>query len=165
MSHHRSNILFVVACSQTKTEALRRGPTPAREAYAGGAFRIARGVLEAAGFKWCILSGGYGFIWPSTIIEHYDAKMTPVDADTVWDDCFGFITNRQYARLMTADRVVVLGSRLYAEAASELLRRPVFAPLAGLPIGRALSALKSEEWTRLNDLEETTSSVSPAHDC
>ena len=102
---------------------------------------MARHRLEKAGAKWCILSGYYGFIWPSTVIENYDVKMQPVDESTVWDECFGFISNRQYARLMTADRIVVLGSKLYANAASVLLCRSVEAPLVGLPIGRMLSAL------------------------
>jgi hypothetical protein len=69
--------------------------------------------------------------------------MTPVTKATVWDNCFGEINNRQYAKLMTADRVVVLGSRLYADAARILLDRDVDAPVAGLSIGRMLSALKS----------------------
>ena len=67
--------------------------------------------------------------------------MLPVTPDTVWDDCFGSITNRQYGRLRTASRVIVLGSRLYATAAATLLARPVESPLAGLPIGKMLSTL------------------------
>lgn len=137
-----SDTLFVVPCSATKSRILQAGtPMPARDAYTGQAFRLARHQLERARLKWCILSGYYGFIWPSTIIEDYDVKMEPVDESTVWDECFGAINNRQYARLMTAERIVVLGSKLYADAATVLLRRPVEAPLVGLPIGRMLSAL------------------------
>lgn len=137
-----STTLYIVPCSATKSRILRDGtPLPARDAYTGQAFRIARRILEKAGAKWCILSGYYGFIWPSTVIENYDVKMAPVDEHTVWLECFGFITNRQYARLMTAERVVVLGSKLYADAAAALLRRPVESPLLGMPIGKMLAAL------------------------
>lgn len=134
--------LFVVPCSATKSRILQDGtPLPARDAYTGQAFRMARQRLETAGAKWCILSGYYGFIWPSTVIENYEVKMEPVTESTVWDECFGAIDNRQYARLMTADRVVVLGSKLYANAASVLLHRPVESPLVGLPIGKMLQRL------------------------
>ncbi len=114
----------------------------AKEAYMGQAFRIARQRLEAGREKWCILSAHYGFIWPTTVIEDYDVKMTPVTSATVWDNCFGEINNRQFGKLMTADRVVVLGSRLYSEAAAILLNRDVEAPVSGLSIGRMLHALK-----------------------
>jgi cytoplasmic iron level regulating protein YaaA (DUF328/UPF0246 family) len=133
--------LYIVACSATKARTLEAAPMPAGDAYIGQAFRLARQQLQRAREKWCILSGHYGFIWPSTIIENYNVKMQPVTKETVWHECFGSITDRQYARLMTAERVVVLGSRLYADAAAVLLDRPVEAPLAGLSIGRMLSAL------------------------
>lgn len=141
-----STTLFVVPCSATKSRILRDGsPLPARDAYVGQSFRMARQRLEKSREKWCILSGHYGFLWPTTVIEYYDVKMEPVTEATVWDECFGFITNRQYAKLMTAERVVVLGSRLYANAASVLLKREVEAPLAGLPIGKMLQKLAHDD--------------------
>ena len=142
--------LFVVPCSATKSRILQDGtPLPARDAYTGQAFRMARNRLEKSGAKWCILSGYYGFIWPSTVIENYDVKMDPVNESTVWDECFGAITNRQYARLMTAERIVVLGSKLYANAAAVLLRRKVEAPLVGLPIGKMLQKLAGGDFLNL----------------
>lgn len=145
-----SATLFVVPCSATKSRILQAGtPLPARDAYTGQAFRMARHRLEQASAKWCILSGLYGFIWPTTVIENYDVKMEPVDESTVWFDCFGAINNRQYARLMTAERVVVLGSRLYANAAAVLLDRKVEAPLVGLPIGKMLQKLAGGDFLHL----------------
>lgn len=153
-SHALFGSLFVVPCSATKSRILQDGtPLPARDAYTGQAFRMARHRLEKAGAKWCILSGYYGFIWPSTVIENYDVKMEPVNESTVWDECFGAITNRQYARLMTAERIVVLGSKLYANATAVLLRRKVEAPLVGLPIGKMLQKLAGGDF--LNFPNET----------
>ena len=137
----KSQPLFVVPCSATKSRILHSQPMPAREAYTGQAFQTARRLCERHHIKWCVLSGYYGFLWPNTPVEFYDQKMLPVTPDTVWDDCFGSITNRQYGRLRTASRVIVLGSRLYATAAATLLARPVESPLAGLPIGKMLSTL------------------------
>lgn len=141
--------LYVVPCSATKSRILASQPMPARDAYAGQLFRLCRAALEREGLKWCILSAHYGFIWPTTVIEWYDVKMTPVTEATVWDDCFGHITNRQFARLMTAQRVMVLGSRLYADAAAALLKRPVSAPVAGLPIGRMLAEIRRGHWLQI----------------
>jgi hypothetical protein len=137
--------LFVVACSQRKTEALKAGPTPARDAYDGTAFKIARRQIENAGLKWCILSGYYGFLWPDTVIEHYDVKMDP-DPTRPWGGEFDALKQKQYGRLMSAQNVVVLGSRLYSRTAEVMLCRSVVAPLAGLPIGKALRRLKEGEW-------------------
>jgi hypothetical protein len=138
--------LYILPCSATKARTLAAGPMPARDAYTGQAFRVARHHLERSKAKWCILSGYYGFLWPSTWIENYEAKMQPVTSETVWDECFGMLSDRQYGRLMSADSITVLGSRLYAEAAAALLRRPVDAPLAGLPIGKMLSQLSRASW-------------------
>ncbi len=142
-----NHALYVVPCSATKSRILTAGsPLPARDAYTGQAFRMLRQQMEKRRLKWCILSALYGFLWPDTVIENYEEKMTPVTPDTVWFDCFGSINDRQYGRLMTARRVTVLGSRLYSDAASALLQRPVSAPFAGLPIGRMLAAITAGEW-------------------
>jgi hypothetical protein len=138
--------LFVVPCSATKSRILATEPMPAREAYTGQAFRLCRDSVSRHRLKWCILSGGYGFIWPSTVIESYYEKMERVTDETVWHDCFSHINNRQYGRLMTAKNIMVLGSRLYANAAKVLLGRNVVAPFAGLSIGRMLSAIRQERW-------------------
>lgn len=134
--------LYVVPCSARKAPALKRGPLPARDAYHGTAFRLCRSRLEAARRPWCILSGWHGFLWPSTPITDYDALMPWLGPETVWDDALGAINDRQYARLRHAGRIVVLGSRRYVHAARWLLEREVEGPVAGLPIGRMLHALK-----------------------
>lgn len=138
--------LFIVPCSQTKSRVLASQPMPAKEAYLGHAFQFCRRTLERHRLQWCILSGHYGFLWPTTVIENYDVKMQPVTESTCWENCFGEITNRQYAKLMTAQNITCLGSRLYADAARILLRRPVAAPVAGLSIGRMLSELQRCHW-------------------
>lgn len=145
MPHPDRQTLYVVACSARKTDALRAGPTPARQAYAGAAFCMARALLEARRAQWCILSGGYGFLWPDTRIEYYDEKMDP-DPERPWDGEFDWLKQKQYGRLCAAARIVVLGSRLYARSAAVMLARPVAAPLAGLPIGRMLHRLRSGDW-------------------
>lgn len=137
--------LFVVSCSQRKTAALKAGPTQARDAYDGTAFKTARRLLENAGAKWCILSGYYGFLWPDTVIEYYDVKMDS-NPERPWEGEFDSIKQKQYGRLMSARRVVVLGSQLYARTAEVMLRRKVEAPLSGLPIGKALQKLSSGVW-------------------
>lgn len=138
--------LFILPCSATKARTLAAGPMPARDAYTGNAFRMLRRQLEIDRAKWCILSGYYGFLWPDTPIEDYNVRMEPVTPETVWDECFGMLTDRQYGRLMTADSFTVLGSRLYSDAAAVLLKRPVRAPLAGLSIGLMLSAIARGTW-------------------
>lgn len=118
---------------------------PARFAYTGQAFVMARRWLEAARLKWCVLSGGYGFLWPDTIIEDYDCKILPVTSEMCWDGAFDAIKQKQYGRLVSAARIIVLGSRLYSDNAAWLLDREVEAPLAGMSIGKMLSSLSRRE--------------------
>jgi hypothetical protein len=146
MSH-----LFIVPCSATKARTLEAGPMPAKDAYTGQGFRGIRRQLEMDRSKWCILSAWYGFLWPDTWIEHYDVKMKPLKPGEPWDECFGMLTERQYGKLCSAEAVTVLGGKLYADAAEELLSRtrfkgPVHRPFAGLQIGHLLSAVKRGEW-------------------
>lgn len=133
---------YIVPCSQTKR------PTsvwiPARELYIGGAFKIASARLDSLRRPWIVLSALYGFVSPAAKIETYEKKMEPLQAGQAWDDCFEHISMRAQLELQrSSNRVVVLGSKLYADAAAVLLGRPVEAPVAGLPIGRMLSALKT----------------------
>ena len=139
--------LFVVACSQRKHPNLKQGLMMAQDAYAGQCFKLARKWCVSHRVKWCILSGLYGFLWPDTLIEFYDQKMEPLDERDFM--AFDAIKQKQYGRLRGAKRVVVLGSRLYADVAAGLLDRKVEAPLAGLPIGKMLASLSKANFFTL----------------
>ena len=142
--------LFIIPCSATKSRLLISGnDLPAREAYMGQAFRFARNSVERKGYSYFILSAYYGLLQPGTVISNYNVKMTPLKPTDQWDEAFANITDKELRELRTADRVVCLGSRLYADAAAVLLGRPVEAPVAGLPIGRMLNALRGELWDKL----------------
>lgn len=142
--------VYIIACSARKSRLLESGSRlPAREAYMGQAFRFSREAVERRGAPYFILSAHYGLLAPDSVIENYNVKMSPLSPDDQWDTCFDNVTDDQLHQLRTADRVVVLGSRLYADAAGVLLGRQVEAPLAGLPIGRMLNALRVGMWDSL----------------
>ena len=142
--------VYIIACSARKSRLLESGSRlPAREAYMGQAFRFSREAVERRGAPYFILSAHYGLLAPDSVIENYNVKMSPLSPDDQWDTCFDNVTDDQLHQLRTADRVVVLGSRLYADAAGVLIGRPVEAPLAGLPIGRMLNALRVGMWDSL----------------
>lgn len=139
------NNIYIVPCSKSKHPELRRTMFPARDAYTGPAFRIAREGLERTGSSWCVLSALYGFIYPHTEIGWYEKKMgrvsalTSLTASMLCDQmkCYGLM-----GELAAASRVIVLGSTRYAEAAAAMLRRDVESPVAGLPIGKMMRAIK-----------------------
>lgn len=136
--------VFVLACSAKKSQELRAGYCLARSAYAGQLFTMARQRIEAARHDYVILSGKYGFVSPLKGIADYEQRMQPVrslaDMPHAFDHLVGDPTG---AGLRCASRIIVIGGRLYAENAAALLRRHVEAPLAGLPIGRMMQAVKS----------------------
>lgn len=139
------NPVFVVACSATKDPNLKTRPMRADEAYTGQAFRLSKAALRASGARWFILSARYGLIRPSTCIESYDVKMTPIVPGDSWDQGFRYVTDKDLKLLRTAP-VICLGSDLYADALEWMLERTVERPVAGLPIGRMLQALKAGPW-------------------
>jgi hypothetical protein len=117
----------------------------ADEAYTGQAFRMAKDALRKARARWFILSAWYGLIRPSTCIEHYDVKMTPIVPGDSWDEGFRYVTDKDLHLLRTSP-AICLGSDLYANALEWMLERTVERPVAGLPIGRMLQALKAGHW-------------------
>jgi hypothetical protein len=141
---------YIISCSAKKSRLLESGhKLPAREAYVGQAFKFASEACERKGLPYFILSAGYGLICPDTVIENYNVKMTPLSPDDQWDNCFEHVTDEQLAQLRAADRVVMLGGKVYADAAEVLLGRPIERPLAGLGIGRMLNALRVGMWHSL----------------
>lgn len=142
--------IYIIPCSQRKSRLLESGnDLPARDAYMGQGFRFAKDSVERKGYTYFILSAFYGFLRPDSIISNYDEKMRPLKPTDQWDEAFAMISDEELSALRSADRVVCLGSRLYAEAAEVLLGRAVECPLAGLPIGRMLNALRVESWDRI----------------
>jgi len=139
-----TSTVFVLACSATKTAQLRAGSCLARSAYAGQLFTMARNRIEAARHDYVILSGKYGFVSPLQLIAHYEQRIEPVRGPADMPHAFErLVGDPTGAGLRCASRIIVIGGRLYAEAAAALLRRHVEAPIAGLPIGRMLQAIKS----------------------
>ena len=63
------------------TEPLR-GPTQARDAYTGPAFRAWRAFAEAADCPWYILSTKYGFVLPEWAITNYSVPISEAEADS-----------------------------------------------------------------------------------
>lgn len=138
--------LYIVPCSGTKSPDLMRGPMPAAKAYAGQAFRLAVEWLRASRQKWVILSARYGILYPGDLVEWYDERLSKMPQNGEWIGSLDAMPQKQYGRLMSYDRYVCLGGRLYVAHAAAVLERPVEGPLAGLSIGRQLQALKHQTW-------------------
>jgi hypothetical protein len=141
-----NDILVVVPCGMAKIwkDNPLAGPTRADHAYTGSPFKVNRQFAERFADRWMILSAKYGFIDPGFIIpEPYEVtfkrrKTNPVDTDTL---------RRQVAR-MGLDQFPVavgLGGKEYRqaiEAAFATTSVRLEFPFAGLPIGKAMRAVK-----------------------
>ncbi len=138
--------LVVVPCGQAKIWNKRpgAGPTRARDAYTGGPFKLHREYAERFAGRWVVLSAKYGFIPPDFVIPGpYNVTFkrknpAPVDVDTLREQI-----DRQ--RLYDCDPIIVLGGKQYQQAAGAAFESwPVrlLSPFAGLPIGKAMHAVK-----------------------
>lgn len=65
------NMVLVLACSKSKTEAPR---SRAGDLYRGQIFLKGKSIAEAAGLPFWILSAKYGFIHPEQEIDNYNEK-------------------------------------------------------------------------------------------
>lgn len=141
-----NDILVIVPCGSAKIwgKNPHAGPTRAYDAYTGAPFLLNRAYAERFADRWVILSAKYGFIQPNFVIpEPYNVtfkkKSThPVDLETL----------QQQVRDLGLDSYYVaagLGGKEYrwvveaAFAGTDVIR--IF-PFAGLPIGKAMGAIK-----------------------
>lgn len=131
--------VYLVSCvSQKREEAC-----PARDLYVSELFRRSRGVAEASGCPWFILSAEHGLVAPDQEIAPYERTLNRMRrADRrAWGE-------RVAAQLAEAvpslSRVVFLAGERYREfLALHLARRgvEVSVPMRGLRIGEQLSWL------------------------
>ena len=137
---------MIVPCGQAKIWDKRpeAGAVEARMAYSGGPFGINRAYAERFADRWVVLSAKYGFISPGFMIPgsfnvtFKRKKSAPVDVDTL---------RQQVERqgLMEFDPVIALDGKEYqraVRAAFEQWPVHIVSPFAGLPIGKAMQAVK-----------------------
>lgn len=141
-----ANVLVIVPCSARKIwdKEPQRGPTPAKDAYTGPLFRLARRFAETYGYPWIILSAKYGFIEPDHVIPgNYDVTFRDPKTNPVTVD----ILRRQVEekKLYRYQKLIVLGSKYYVDMVRRAFQNyniEIEAPLEGLPIGKMLRKLK-----------------------
>jgi hypothetical protein len=138
--------LVIIPCGHGKVwdDDPERGPAPAREAYTGAPFKVNRAYAEAFASRWVILSAKHGFIPPDFAIPGpYNVTFKkpatgPVDVATL-------IERIRDMRLDEHTRVIGLGGKEYRAAIEQAFTpygRAVEFPFAGLPIGKAMQAIK-----------------------
>lgn len=136
--------LVIVPCGQAKIWAKdpMAGPVEARDAYVGGPFKVNRAYAERFADRWLILSAKYGLISPDFMIDEpynitfKDPRTGPVDIATLREQV-------EAQRLTRFDPIIVLGGMEYqmaARAAFTTNAARLYAPFAGLPIGKAMQA-------------------------
>jgi hypothetical protein len=138
--------LYIVPCSGTKNSRLLQEPLPARIAYNGQAFLAARKFLEAQGFDWIILSAKFGFLLPTQEIPFYNFRFNKSPIPGQWEEIKASMDPEVLQWILSYDRHVVLGGRLYSEHAAEILGKPVERPLLGLKLGEQVSSLQRGAW-------------------
>lgn len=141
-----NDVLVIVPCSARKIwdKEPQRGPTPAKNAYTGPLFRLARRFAEIHNYPWIILSAKYGFIEPDYIIpENYNVTFNDLKTNPVTVD----VLRRQVEekKLHRYKKIIVLGGKHYVDAVRKAFQGydvDIEAPLEGLPVGEMLRKLK-----------------------
>ena|SRR5947209_8164982 len=143
----RPTTVVIIPCGKRKVWRREpgRGPTPARDAYTGTPFCLARRFAERFGDLYLVLSAKHGLLQPEDAVpEDYDVTFTRPETNPVGPE----LISAQLASLLPHGRVhkvVALGGREYLEAISAacapLGLEPAF-PFAGLPVGKTLRAIK-----------------------
>ena len=139
-------VLVIVPCGRRKIweTAPQLGPVPARDAYTGSPFKVNRAYAERFATDWVILSAKYGFLRPEALIPGpYNVTFKRVSTGPV-----SAAVLRQQVREQGLDRfgwVIGLGGREYRswiEHAFTGSPAEICFPFAGLPIGKAMQAIK-----------------------
>jgi hypothetical protein len=128
--------IFLISCVAGK----KPNSAPAAELYTSVWFTKARGLVEATGAPWFILSAEYGLVAPDSVIASYECtlnKMSAADRRT-WADR---VRLQMEMDLPTADEIVILAGQRYRENLVSWLRlryAKVNIPMQGLGIGKQL---------------------------
>jgi hypothetical protein len=139
-------MLVIVPCGQAKVwdRDPARGPVAAHDAYTGAPFIVHREYAVRFAQRWLILSAKYGFIEPEFLIpEPYNVTFKRKSSGPVSETKL-----RQQVDQLGLDRfpvVVGLGGKEYRQAiAAAFAGTPVKLrfPFAGLPIGKAMQAVR-----------------------
>ncbi len=141
-----TGLLVVVPCGKAKVwdREPGRGPTAARDVYAGEPFKLNRAYAERFADHWVILSAKYGFLARNEVIPGpYEVSFLKSATGPVT-----VATLQGQVGAMGLDRfpvVVGLGGVAYRAALSDAFVRTgtrlVF-PFAGLSVGYAMQAAK-----------------------
>ncbi|HEX9041723.1 MAG TPA: hypothetical protein VF838_11945 [Trebonia sp.] len=142
----RPELLVIMPCGTAKiwSKYPDAGPTPAADAYTGAPFVVNRAYAERAGGDWVILSAKYGFLRPADVIPGpYNTTFKRKSSNPI-----GLAALREQVPRMGLDpyaEVVGLGGKEYRAAiaaAFEGTAPALTLPFAGLPIGKAMKAIK-----------------------
>jgi len=140
--------LIIIPCAQRKVwdSEPNTGPIAASDAYTSAAFRLNRQYAQTFGDAWLILSAKYGLIPPDFIIPGpYNVTFNHPAADTVTIEQIQ--AQAQRLGLERYSTIIGLGGKEYrrilvaAIAKFDGDQRFQF-PFAGLPIGKAMRAVK-----------------------
>lgn len=138
--------LVVVPCGKRKIwdRYPTAGPTKAKDVYIGTPFKVNREYAEKYSDRWIVLSAKYGFIDPDFIIPR-NYNVTFKDPLTNPISVIELKEQIKQKALDTFDTVVVLGGHDYAgvvNIAFSDLEVTIKRPVAGLPLGRAMSVVR-----------------------
>ena len=137
--------LVIIPCGKRKiwSKNLEAGPTKAKDTYIGSPFKVHREYAENLGDPWVILSAKYGFLEPDQIIpENYNVTFKDPSTNPIplWK-----LKKQVEMTYSHYTCIVMLGGRDYSKIVSNIFKdkkTPVYSPLAGLPIGKALAKVK-----------------------
>lgn len=139
-------LLVIIPCGQGKVwdrDSLH-GPTAAEDAYTGSPFKVNKQYAERFAERWVILSALYGFIPPDfSIPGPYNVTFKRKSTNPVTVDTLKIQIQEQHLDQFT--KIVGLGGKEYRaviEVAFTPFGKVIEFPFAGLPIGRAMAAIK-----------------------
>jgi hypothetical protein len=144
MNH--SSTLVIVPCGRSKIWDKNPdiGYSPAKDAYVGSPFKVNRKYAECFGNEWVILSAKYGFVLPDFALPGpYEVTFKRKSSGPVLVD----VLRQQINKLSLGNfsQIVGLGGKEYRAAIVEAFAKTdieVHFPFAGLPIGKAMQAIK-----------------------
>jgi len=138
--------LVIVPCGKRKI--WNRNPNvsdvKARDVYTGAPFKVNREYAESFGVDWVILSAKYGFLEPDQVIpETYNVTFNDPSTNPISHKELKKQVDRSYSDYTC---IITLGGKTYSEIVSQLFideKKSVYAPAAGLPIGKAMAKVKN----------------------
>ncbi len=114
------NVLVIIGCSKKKLHCR----VPVKSFYTGQLFKMIKNLAEKNSFRYIVISGKYGLLYPNDVISPYDQKLKDNKCDILRVQK---LTNNKLKQLILKyDKIIVFIGKIYQKVIKPLFNEKFY---------------------------------------